>query len=217
MKRLLFFVLCTLSVLCCDRGHKETIRYYLRGTFDKGVMRIRLYTREILPDSLVRYFPTIDNDSALMFTSCSHAIFKSFPKVKKNETYPLPWWFSEHYLISDVNTKETIIERIRKEGAKEINENSVVFSFDQLYKHIQNNKTLNVEKSDTVIFVPDDALEKSHTRTLVFNYNLGETVNDFLLKADANSDYLNKTQHFYSSGITYGELEQSIDYWIIIW
>lgn len=214
MKRRIFPVLCIISVLCCDRVHKETRHYYLRGTFDKGVMRIRLYTREILPDSLMRFFPTIDKDSALTLTSCRHTIFKSFPKVKKNETHPLPWRFSEHYLINDASTYEAIIERIRKEGAKEINENSVVCSFDQLYKHIQNNETLTVEKADTVIFVPDDALEKNHTRTLVFNYNLGETVNDFLSNADANSDYSDK---HYSSGITYGELEQSIDYWIIIW
>jgi len=217
MKRLIILILCTISVLCCDRASKETRHYSLRGTFDKGVMRIRLYTREILPDSLMRFFPTIDKDSALMLISCRHTIFKSFPKVKKTETHPLPWWFSEQYLINDASTYEAIIERIRNKGAKEINENCVICSFDQLYKHIHNNKTLTVDKADTVIFVPDDALEKNHTCTLVFNYNLGETVNNFLLNADANSDYSNKTRHYYSSGITFRELEQSIDYWIIIW
>lgn len=213
MRKVFKCVFLLLALCSCDFGD---VGIYPKGSFDRGIWRIRHYARDIFPDSLMLFFPKIDNrDTSIRLLGTKENMFCSFPLVKKSELNNLPWLFGELYQISNESKYQMAIDSLLLNHKRTSINSQGMYSFKQLCSLENYSKDWPVDKDGVPLFVAeiDTLMIKGETVILAHQRNMGLEENDFRLKYDKSCSP--QGEHGYSYGVTYSKSE--IYYWVIAW
>lgn len=170
------------------------MRIWHRGTFDRGIKRTLKNSREIFPDSLIFFFPSIQNrEPGITLLSVNETLFSQFPVVKKTDLQPLPWKYCEMYVVKDVTRYQARIKELRKMSKSE------------------------VEDYGTLIGIPEVDTLFVDGKTLVMTHQSESQLadDDFRIRYSGGSP--KEGNHGYSSGVTYSDKEQRVYYWVLAW
>lgn len=196
-------------VSCQNSGYE----HHLRGSFERGQKRIQMYSRQILPDTLVSFFPSVHAKDASLILQ-EDGIFMDFPKANKHKVYPLPWFYSEKYHYANPSlycrAKQTLLNRYNES----LDGFGFVYSYHHLWDHFTGRDPLPEEQSGSQIYIPDSVEKCDSILTLVVSRGyeriLQEGENEYRY-------YQESSMHGHSIGISLDDQELNIQYWLIIW
>ena len=218
MRRIIIKVLGMLLLLCMFSCKMGRIRIYPRGTYDKSIEKTQSLARDIFPDTLMQFFPSIkERDTSFTILSLHERLFDSFPLVKKTELQSLPWQYGELYQIKDSAKYHNSIDSLLKSSIKVLDEEDEVFSYQLfcLQDNVHDNWPTD-ENGFPLYLVDADSLNiKGTTAILSYSREKQLTENDFRLKYSKDCPQL--AEHGYSCGITFSAIKQEIYYWILAW
>lgn len=207
-------IIICLLVLSCQKNGQET---YLAGTFDRGIHRMQRYSRQIIPDSLMLFFPSIKvlNKNVVLYELVDN-IFSGFPIVRKNSVLPFPWIHSERYFY-DSNLYMLKKQELCNTYKANLKDYSSVYSYDDLWEHLSHQSFRLENPLFSSIYIPNSIINNDSTSTLIVATGHEKIINEERFRINLYQHVEESFGHGYSSGITFFDIEQTIMYWIILW
>lgn len=217
--KLILFLITLISfffLFSCKTNRKKSnsILY----SYDCGLIKLQHYSREIFPDSLMRFFPALDDrDTSFVPQTIQHSLFATFPDVKKSELEPLPWQYGERYYINNKKKYQETVSLLRDQSIKELAEYKIVYSTKQLVLQMYGVEEWPQNEMESIVYISelDTLFRDSNSFIMAYDNNNSLNNNDFRVLYSENCP--REGHHGVSSGFTCSDAEQQIYYWVLAW
>ena len=216
MKRLSLIFIVVIFLCSCSPGISK---YLYDRQFNRAVTRIRQEARKVIPDSLLYNFPAMNNEDKRtvlhhfdenIFNTNGRSISFNKKSIDKDNLNPLPWIYSESFMIKDVQDYYRMIDSVKLSDSKDLNAFDTVYSYSQLMEYCFNMTSPTSE--GLCLYVPDSSKSDS-TSTVLLRAGHRRIMKDTSLYARIPE----AIEDGYAAGITYSNTENIISYWTIIW